>query len=181
MARYRIAALVSVLVLLGSPGVAQGYQVKWSVNGIGGGPANSTNYQARSTAGQTAVGRIGSSNFLALIGYWQGDILTGIDEEPVQPSIGPLITGLHSPAPNPFRSRTLIRYSLAQETKVLLQVYDPAGRQVKTLVSSAQQPGRYTLPWNGTDDHGRLLANGIYFCRFKAGDYREVKKLLLTR
>ncbi len=181
MARYGIAVLVLVLILFGSPAMAQDYQVRWSVNGIGGGPASSTRYQARSTAGQTAVGRMGSPNFLALIGYWQGDVLTGIDEEPARPNIGSLVTGLRSPAPNPFRSRTLIRYSLAQEAEVLLQVYDPTGRQVKTLVSSARHPGRYTLSWNGTDDHGRLLANGIYFCRFKAGDYREVKKLLLTR
>jgi hypothetical protein len=43
------------------------------------------------------------------------------------------------------------------------------------------RPGRYSLNWSGTDDRGRELARGVYFCRFSAGDYRSTEKLVLQR
>jgi hypothetical protein len=41
--------------------------------------------------------------------------------------------------------------------------------------------GAYSINWNGTDDRGRELARGVYFCRFKAGDYHATEKLVLQR
>jgi len=41
--------------------------------------------------------------------------------------------------------------------------------------------GAYSVTWNGSDDHGRDVARGVYFCRFTAGDYRQTEKLLLAR
>jgi hypothetical protein len=41
--------------------------------------------------------------------------------------------------------------------------------------------GAYSVTWNGTDDRGRELAHGVYFCRFTAGDYRATEKLVLQR
>ena len=56
-----------------------------------------------------------------------------------------------------------------------------AGRVVRTLANGQQQPGSYSVAWNGRDQVGRSLANGIYFCKFSAGDCRATEKLVLKR
>jgi hypothetical protein len=48
-------------------------------------------------------------------------------------------------------------------------------------VNSQQKPGRYSVTWNGRDHLGRSLANGVYFCRFSAGNYRATEKLVLQK
>jgi hypothetical protein len=181
MARHRIAALVSVLVLLGSPAVAQDYQVKWSVNGIGGGEMAGSAYKCGATAGQTAAGFITGPSYWALIGFWQPEGQVGVREQAYSPKQGPLKTRLYAPKPNPFRAALFVRYSLAAEGRVTLRVHDLTGRVVKTLADGVLRPGRYSLNWSGTDDRGRELARGVYFCRFSAGDYRATEKLVLQR
>jgi hypothetical protein len=43
------------------------------------------------------------------------------------------------------------------------------------------RPGRYSENWSGTDDRGRELARGVYFCRFSAGDYRATEKVVFQK
>jgi hypothetical protein len=175
--RFMLAFLLGLVVAA----TAQNYRCDWSVNGIGGGEMSGTAYRCGSTAGQTATGLLTGTEFLAVVGFWQADYQVGIAEK--QGSVFPrvLVTRLEAVAPNPFRARTQVRYSLATEGPVSIEVLDLAGRAVRTLVSGPQKAGRYTADWRGQDDAGRKLANGIYFCRFTVGDHREVRKLLLTR
>ena len=56
-----------------------------------------------------------------------------------------------------------------------------AGRQVSVIVDAEQEPSRYSVTWNGTDDAGRTLASGIYFIRYRAGDYTFTRKAVLLR
>ena len=91
------------------------------------------------------------------------------------------MTRLYAPRPNPSRSHTAIRYSLAAEGRVTLRVHDLTGRVVRALAYGVMRPGRYSLSWNGADDRGRELARGVYFCRFSAGDYRATEKLVLQK
>ena len=37
------------------------------------------------------------------------------------------------------------------------------------------------ITWDGRDAHGRGLANGVYFLKFTAGDYRQTEKLVMQR
>ena len=60
-------------------------------------------------------------------------------------------------------------------------MYDLTGRVVRTLADGVLRRGRYSVSWNGTDDRGRELARGVYFCRFSAGDFRATEKLVLQR
>ncbi|MEO0080602.1 MAG: FlgD immunoglobulin-like domain containing protein, partial [candidate division WOR-3 bacterium] len=80
-----------------------------------------------------------------------------------------------------FRSHLVIRYTLDAERLTLIEVHDLTGRVVRRLVNSRQKPGHYTLSWNGTDMLGRRVANGVYFCRMVAGDYRATRKVVLER
>jgi len=160
---------------------AQPYKCDWSVNGIGGGEMSSSAYKCGATAGQTAAGFITASNYWALIGYWLPEGQVGVREQAHWPSGQALTTQLYSPLPTLFRAATTIRYSLAAEGRVTLRVHDLNGRAVRTLADGVMRPGRYSLNWSGTDDRGRELARGVYFCRFAAGDTRTTQKLILAR
>jgi len=167
-------------VLGGSICLAQTYKCDWSVVGIGGGDMAGSNYRCGSTVGQTAAGLITGSNYWALIGFWQPEGQTGVREQAYSPNAGPLVTRLYAPQPNPSRAAAL-RYALAVAGNVSLSVHDLTGRQVRVLVNSQQKPGRYSVKWNGCDHLGRSLANGVYFVRMTAGDYRATEKVVLQR
>jgi hypothetical protein len=152
-----------------SPGFAQNYRCDWSVVGIGGGEMSGTSYKCGSTVGQTAAGQLTGSSYWALIGFWQPEAQTGVRE--AQWSSGQVVrTRLYTPMPNPFRSRVVIRYSLATDVPAALEVYDRVGRLVRNWAVSRKPSAVSAVSWSGTDDRGRSLANGIYFVRLAAGD-----------
>jgi hypothetical protein len=57
---------------------------------------------------------------------------------------------------------------------------DATGRHVRTLVRGERGPGRYNVAWNRTDDHGRIVPAGVYFCTLSAESKRFCKKVVLT-
>lgn len=63
--------------------------------------------------------------------------------------------------PNPFSSRTEIRFSTNNNEPVTLKVYDISGTKVRDLVKN----GNSTLYWDGTDNNGKLLTRGVYIIR----------------
>jgi len=103
---------------------------------------------------------------------------TGFPGEPVAPRL----YALHENAPNPFNPRTLIRYDLPSPAVVSLRVIDAAGRVVRTLVESeAKGPGTDSAWWDGSDDSGRRVASGTYFCRLEAGGEILSRKMVLLK
>jgi endo-1,4-beta-xylanase len=78
--------------------------------------------------------------------------------------------------PNPFNPSTNIRYSIPQSSKVVLKVFDVLGREVQTLINTAQAPGQYTVPFHAQD-----LCSGVYFYQLSAGTFTETRKLMLLK
>ncbi len=173
--------VLSVLfVLCGSLSIAQNYRCDWCVNGLGGGDM-AGNYRCGSTVGQTAAGQVTGSSYWALIGFWQPDLATGVREE-VQWSSGRLIeTRLYRPFPTPAVRSVIIRYTLDATRRTLLQVHDLTGRVVRTLCASSMTRGAHCVTWNGADDRGRSLADGVYFVRLTAGNYQATEKVVLQK
>ncbi|UCD63506.1 MAG: T9SS type A sorting domain-containing protein [Candidatus Zixiibacteriota bacterium] len=83
--------------------------------------------------------------------------------------------------PNPFNPATRISYSLERRSQVQLVVYNILGQRVATLVDEVMPAGQHTVSWNGTDDSGNMLGSGVYFYRFKAGDFTDTKKMVLLK
>lgn len=86
-------------------------------------------------------------------------------------------------SPNPFCEKTDIRFSLGYGAEnVELEIYDVTGRLVKNFsLPTAYASVPIVISWDGQDNCGKKLLNGVYFLKFKAGDYIETKKLLLVR
>ena len=78
--------------------------------------------------------------------------------------------------PNPFNPSTTINYSIPKESIVSLKIYNILGQQVKTLVSENKAPGNYSVRFNANE-----LSSGVYFYTLKAGNYYQVKKMLLLK
>jgi flagellar hook assembly protein FlgD len=62
---------------------------------------------------------------------------------------------------------------------VRLEVYDVAGRRVRTLIDHFMPAGRQSIVWNQRDDAGAALGAGVYFTRLQVGTFRDRKKLIL--
>ncbi|MBN1164042.1 MAG: T9SS type A sorting domain-containing protein, partial [Candidatus Krumholzibacteriota bacterium] len=102
--------------------------------------------------------------------------VTGVEDGSI-----PLIYSLVQNYPNPFNPTTTIAYSLADRARVLIEVYNVQGRRVRTLVNQVLEPKRYSVTWDGRDDGGKVLASGIYFIQYRAGDHQFTKKAVLLR
>ena len=76
-----------------------------------------------------------------------------------------------------------ISYEIATATSAELAIYDVAGQLVRTFALNHQSPGKYSLVWDGRDDAGRELSDGLYFYRLKTEDAEAefVGKTLLVR
>lgn len=91
----------------------------------------------------------------------------------------PIAFKLFQNYPNPFNSSTLLSYRLAENTSVVLSIYDIQGKMVKKLVNERQPLGTHTVMWDATDDMGRVVNSGIYLYRLTtSGGFNETKSML---
>jgi hypothetical protein len=74
-----------------------------------------------------------------------------------------------------------INYSLEEAGPVTLQVYDAAGRLVRTLVNEHKPAGDYDVAWDRRTDGGRSVAPGIYFIKLKLANEADTKKMLIVQ
>jgi photosystem II stability/assembly factor-like uncharacterized protein len=78
--------------------------------------------------------------------------------------------------PNPFNAQTTLRFEIGDVGYVRLELFDPLGRSVVTLVDEKLAPGSYTRSWDAGG-----IASGVYYYRLQADGYVETKKLVLIR
>jgi photosystem II stability/assembly factor-like uncharacterized protein len=78
--------------------------------------------------------------------------------------------------PNPFNPSTQISYSVPSVSMVKLFVYNTLGQTVKVLENSFKNAGNYSVNFNAAD-----IPSGIYFYRLEAGQFSQVKKMILIK
>ncbi len=84
--------------------------------------------------------------------------------------------------PNPFNPETNINYSIPEEGKVELSIYNIKGQKVKTLVNETQASGEHTIVWNGTNKNNKRVASGVYFYKLEVNDSKLlINKMLLLK
>jgi len=83
--------------------------------------------------------------------------------------------------PNPFNPETTIGYQLPEASRVILNIYNLLGQQVRTLVDKDQAAGYHIVPWDGKDARGQNLTSGIYMYQIKVGSFVASRKLVLIR
>lgn len=83
-------------------------------------------------------------------------------------------------SPNPFSSTMVISYQLLGEEKVSLKIYDISGRCIRNLVNAIQY-GYCEAMWDGRDEFGKMVPNGIYFYRLERDSSFDSGKVVLIR
>jgi photosystem II stability/assembly factor-like uncharacterized protein len=86
--------------------------------------------------------------------------------------------------PNPFSSKVNIHFSLSLEFSlpIRIMIYDLSGRLVRTLYYKGLKTGMGgVIHWNGKDDRGHALSNGVYLVTTTIGSQRLVSTISLIR
>ena len=91
------------------------------------------------------------------------------------------LTSLVNIHPNPFKNRTMIEYNLLKPTAVSVKIYNCLGREVRTLVNQHQTSGIYSIVWDGKDNNGMTVPNGIYVCSLRAENITQRRQLILIK
>ncbi len=91
------------------------------------------------------------------------------------------LTSLVNIHPNPFKNRTIIEYNLLKPIAVSVKIYSCLGREVRTLVTQNQASGIYSVTWDGKDNNGRTVPNGIYICNLQTVEQNWYNQLILVK
>jgi hypothetical protein len=78
--------------------------------------------------------------------------------------------------PNPFNPETKISYTLPVSSNVKITVYDVSGKTAALLLNQKQNVGRHEITFNGNN-----LSGGVYFYKIEAGNYADVKRMILLK
>jgi len=85
-------------------------------------------------------------------------------------------------APNPFNPQTVIRFSIAQEASVSIDVFAFDGQLVCRLVDRQKVgAGDHDVAWDGRDGAGRDLPSGVYLYKIRSGNEQFSGKMSLVR
>lgn len=98
--------------------------------------------------------------------------------------IEPVSYNLFQNFPNPFNPTTDISFSIANDSRVVINIYNTLGQQVMQLVNADYKKGTYTINFDGSN-----FASGVYFYKIKAGDpstgsgqvFTDEKKMVLVK
>ena len=124
---------------------------------------------------------IGDQNYLLVtqlecISVYEYEIVfSAVNDELI--SISPQLTNY----PNPFNPTTTISFSLPNEQKIELTIYNIKGQKVKTLMDCYTSPGEFELIWNGKDDNGKRVCSGVYFYKLRTQNNEIIRKMLLLK
>ena len=104
---------------------------------------------------------------------WRQHIPTDIADEEMNL---PAATSLAHNYPNPFNARTTIKYTLAADDHVVVEVFDLLGKKVITLQDGHQVAGEHDIVWNAES-----VASGTYFYRIQTSDKVETHAMTLLK
>jgi len=93
---------------------------------------------------------------------------------------------LHQNVPNPFNEQTKIIYELSDKLSIYwvdIVIFNSLGQVVRKFHKDQQRPGKYEIIWDGSDETGNFVANGIYFCQIRVNENRfyQIKKLVYVK
>jgi hypothetical protein len=90
-------------------------------------------------------------------------------------------TRIWSILPNPSRSTMTIRYSVATDRPVSIEVFDPLGRRLAHLMDQAARAGSHSVVWDGRDSNGVPVVSGVYLVRLSSGGRSDSRRVVLLR
>jgi len=93
----------------------------------------------------------------------------------------PITYKLYNAYPNPFNPTTTLHYKLPKEVLVSFNIYDLMGYNIKSLMNNKQAAGHHSIKWDATNNLGEPVSAGMYIFMIQAGEFRQVKKMVLLK
>jgi hypothetical protein len=88
----------------------------------------------------------------------------------------PSVYTLNQNYPNPFNPSTMIAYSIPNASNVKLLVYNAIGQVLRVLEDGFKSAGNYSISFNASE-----LPSGLYFYKIEAGQFSQIKKMMLVK
>jgi phosphatidylserine/phosphatidylglycerophosphate/cardiolipin synthase-like enzyme len=89
---------------------------------------------------------------------------------------------LHQNVPNPFNPSTAISFENRSRGRMSLRIYDATGRLVRTLFDNRNlDAGFHQVGWDGKNEHGEIVASGVYLYRLDGEKESQTRKMLLLK
>lgn len=182
--RYLPIAFGAWLLVLPASSEAQSggsYDLSWN-RIASGGVVSATGgvYSMGGTAGQPEAGLHSGGLYVLEAGFWNTSGAP-VDVGPSSEGVVPIAFRLHLAQPSPFVERTTIAFDLPRAESARLDIFNPAGERVRTLVDGNMHAGRHEIVWPATGGDGRRLAQGVYLLRLQAGNDVATGKVILAR
>ena len=98
----------------------------------------------------------------------------------VEAKVLPTAYALHQNYPNPFNPSTSLAIDFPNASEYTLTIYNIAGQVVKTFAGQAEA-GTHTVTWDGRDNRNSQVASGVYFYSVEAGEFADVRKMVLMK
>jgi hypothetical protein len=83
--------------------------------------------------------------------------------------------------PNPFNNITLIKFSLSQQSKIKMHIYNINGQLIRTLIDASYAGGIHQIMWDGKDESGKIVASGAYIYQLTSANQQLSRKLVLSK
>lgn len=83
--------------------------------------------------------------------------------------------------PNPFSGSTSFKVNIVENGFYTLNIYNSIGKIVRTIVEGELVKGEYTFEWNGNDNAGNNLDQGMYIFRLEGTGINTAKKVVLDK
>jgi len=81
--------------------------------------------------------------------------------------------------PEPFNPLTKIDYNMQKQGRVRIDVYNELGQYIRNLVNQVQPAGLNYVLWDGRNNNGLIVSQGVYFYRMIADDFTQTKSMVL--
>jgi hypothetical protein len=83
--------------------------------------------------------------------------------------------------PNPFSNSTIIKYSLAEPSFVVITIFDSEGKLVNLLHNSFELQGNHSIIWDGKNINGNKVVSGKYFYKVATQNTTSTKEIVILR
>ena len=175
MRRYLPFFVLFILGSLDAPPAGALTEISTDVVASGGAVIRDSSHEISGTIGQAAIGTMTGTAHRHEIGFWwvKGQF---VSDAPEAETSGPTEFLLGAPRPNPGGASVAIRLGVPVQSVVSVQLFDPSGRRVRTIVEERLDPGFHGIVLDGTS-----LPSGIYFCQMKARNFSQTRRLVLLR
>ncbi|MBN2357501.1 DUF5110 domain-containing protein, partial [candidate division KSB1 bacterium] len=101
---------------------------------------------------------------------------TEVAQQPEKLTVQPGEFILNPVHPNPFNATTTVSFYLAQEARVLLDIYSVNGQLIERLMDEKKPAGRHRAEWRADN-----RPSGLYLILLKSDRYSRTQKCLLLK